>query len=157
MKQAKYIKYKNATEVQLNNRRVKISKHTNGILLQFTRLHDEKIEPFSYTRVVRDKIHITEVPLTYEAAHALMESLKEILKVDMETIKRDSTSNSIMYKAVFSFKKYDPQGGFGEWTEEIVPIEATSDIELKEKIEIYQKNDHYGYHKYIQLKSLDRM
>jgi len=63
-----------------------------------------------------------------------------------------------MYKVTFDFKKSKPEGGSAYWTTDWRLYEETlSAEELEKKIREYMADDHCGYHKYIQLKSIEKI
>lgn len=98
--------------------------------------------------------------LTIEYGHLNINAYEKITDIiekrEQQLISKDVVS-SVMYKAVFSFKKDNPRGGNGQWVTEIVPIQAKDETELKEKIEIYKKNNRNGYHKHIKLIKIESM
>ena len=72
--------YKNGVLAKMKNRRIFAEVIDGYIALSIIKLYPEKIEPQQHTRVVKDRIHVTEFTLTREAAEMMYFTLKEILK-----------------------------------------------------------------------------
>jgi hypothetical protein len=85
------MRYLNGAKMSFNNRSVQAMKSHGVIVLTFKHLHKltdgDSIKPNTYTAVLRNRIHLTEFPLTYEAAEALI----EVLTMTLNNCKECST------------------------------------------------------------------
>lgn len=92
------IVHKNATEVKLTNKRIMVINDDGNIVLQFKIIDKENPKAKRCgTKIFKDKLLVTELGLTKEAAQALMyclmEEFKKIHEEETETDLSTETKN----------------------------------------------------------------